>query len=974
MLAVDFGTSNTGAAMRFADGRVEKVQLGSNSDTMPSAVVMTGRPADEAGRAADVADQWRVGQAALNARRTAPGAFVGAPKARLGQEAALFGDDLVSPAQIVSHVLRVVRERSVRAAGGTDPDQVVVTHPVDWGSARLDALCEAAVLAGFPAEKVWLLPEPIAAFHAHTTTKDLEPGSRVAVVDIGGGTSDVAVLETTPNRGLTVVAQTGDDRLGGNDLDDLLYRWVIDQLTLSGRDEIVDALDDPQNLGAVLTLLDVVRAAKQELSEYPTAPVAVAVAGMETVVNVSRTEYETVIAEPMARVAALLTRALQDSRTTTLRQLLLTGGPSHTPALARELHKITGILAQPLGDPKLAVATGALRTPASMTTPAGGQGPLPAAAPAAGVPAPALVVPTPVVPQEPARLAPAVTLLSGRYELAEVIGEGGMAQVHAGRDQLLGRQVAIKVPNMALARDPAFRERFQREAKMAARLNHPAIVGVYDIDEADLPAPTGGTVRVPFIVMERIVGNPLTDLMPAGRPMATDQALSIGADVLGALEFSHQAGVVHRDVKPGNVMLTRAGTVKVMDFGIARPVAHTGATVTEGVVGTAAYLSPEQALGQRVDTRSDLYSAGCLLFEMLTGRPPFVGESAVVTAFAHINDTPPRPCSLNSRLPSVLDDVLAKALAKEPGARYQDASAFRADLDSVRRDPTRRPPGLGPARTPAPAAASSAAPFPAAPPAVVPAARAVPLAAPAARVAPAQVPPGVTPVWVVPPPQPAPKRSGAGVVAVLALVVVLAGVAALGQVQQWWPWTTTTPTAGPTDDGTGSPQTGQPPSPPKPSSPAPPEGAVSLNQYISSVTASSELPATDVLTYYAGNVFDGRLDTAWNEGAEGPGVGEWIEVTFSQPVTITQMHIANGYQKNADVFDDNGWPTTLGLADDGGYGEAPLLSTTFGEWDVVEWPPDVQRPTSTLRLTIVTARAGRTNDAAISEIDFWGSL
>ncbi|MCL2467376.1 MAG: protein kinase [Micrococcales bacterium] len=735
VLAVDFGTSNTGAAARFADGRVEKVKLGSATDTMPSAVVLT----TSAGAGPDAAQekQWRVGQAALNARRTAPGTFVGSPKSRLGQEPALFGDDLVSPAQMVSHVLAAVRRRAISAAGGTEPVQVVLTHPVGWPRARLDALCQAAVLAGFDPNQVFLLPEPVAAFHAHTTTSDMGPGSRVAVVDIGGGTCDVAVVETTPTGGLVVVAQAGDDRLGGNDLDDLVFGWVTDQLTLSGRGHLVDALDAPENLGDVLTLLDTVSAAKQDLSEYSTAPVAVAAGGMQTVVTITRDEYEDLIADHMARTATLLTRALHDSQTTTLRGLLLTGGTAHTPALARALHQITGIMARPLGDPKLAVATGALRTPPHLLThpatapgpprPAAQPGPppparhvpgpVPSAAPPAPLPSPGATGATPAgaVPASPgtsppppaeavpalpggsgpATLEPAVTVLAGRYELGEVIGNGAVALVYRGRDQLLGRQVAIKVPHTPLAEDPDFVLRFSRGASMAGRLNHPSIVRVYDIDTAQVPGKDGAAVTVPFMVMELVSGHPLTQLIPDGQPLPVDQALGIAADLLTALEFSHQAGIVHRDVKPGNVMLTTAGTVKVMDFAIARPAADTGTTTTKGVLGTPAYLSPEQVMGHKADTRSDLYSAGCLLFEMLTGRPPFVGRTTVATAYAHINDPSPPPTTVNPHLPPVLDEVLAKALAKDRDNRYQDAGTFRADLEAVRRDPTRRPPGLG---------------------------------------------------------------------------------------------------------------------------------------------------------------------------------------------------------------------------------------------------------------------------------------
>ncbi len=360
ILAVDFGTVNTGAAIRFADGRVEKVKLDPNSDTMPSAVVVTeGR--------------WRVGQAALNARRTHPDTFIGSPKARLGQEPVVLGDDLVSPATIASHVLAAVRERAVRAAGGTEPDRLVLTHPVRWGRARLSALQEAAQTAGFASDSIRLLPEPIAALHAHVPPGSLPPGSRVAVVDTGGGTCDVAVLQTTddpaPGKDLLVVAQEGDDRLGGNDLDDLLYQWVLTQLRASGRDDMATALADPEHLGAALTLLDVVRSAKQDLSEHTNAPVGVAVAGHETTLTVTREEYEELIAEPMARAGALTTRALRASGTADLAGLYLTGGTAYTPALAQTLHKVTGILTAPLGDPKLAVAVGALKTPVAVMTP-----------------------------------------------------------------------------------------------------------------------------------------------------------------------------------------------------------------------------------------------------------------------------------------------------------------------------------------------------------------------------------------------------------------------------------------------------------------------------------------------------------------------------------------------------------------------------------------------------------------------------
>jgi len=318
ILAVDFGTVNTGAAVRFADGRVEKVKLEAASDVMPSAVVL-------------VDGRWRMGQAALNARWTHPGAFVGSPKARLGQEPMVLGEHLVEPATLASQVLATVRERAVRAAGGGAPDRLVLTHPVGWGRQRLDALREAARLAGFPTDSIRMVPEPIAALHAHVAPGSLPPGSRVMVVDTGGGTCDVAVLQVTddptPGKDLLVVAQDGDDRLGGDDLDDLLYQWVLRQLDASGRGDMVAALADPENLAAALTLRDMVRAAKQDMSEHADAPVAVDVNGLRASLTVTRDEYEDIIAEPMSRAGALASRVLATSGTTNLAGLYLTAGP-----------------------------------------------------------------------------------------------------------------------------------------------------------------------------------------------------------------------------------------------------------------------------------------------------------------------------------------------------------------------------------------------------------------------------------------------------------------------------------------------------------------------------------------------------------------------------------------------------------------------------------------------------------------------
>jgi len=282
-------------------------------------------------------------------------------------------------------------------------------------------------------------------------------------------------------------------------------------------------------------------------------------------------------------------------------------------------------------------------------------------------------------------------ILAGRYELGETIGRGGMAEVHIGHDRRLGRTVAVKVLRSDLARDPAFLNRFRREAQAAAALNHPAIVAVYDTGEEQVFEPTGGVAHLPYIVMEYVEGHTVRDVLRDGRPLPPDEAVEIVGGVLSALEYSHRAGIVHRDIKPANVMLTTSGAVKVMDFGIARAVADSQATMTQAsaVVGTAQYLSPEQARGEQVDARSDLYSTGCLLFELLTGRPPFMADSMVAVAYQHVREEPPRPTSLNPDLArsvgDSMDRIVFKALAKDRETRYQTAGEFRADLEALAR-------------------------------------------------------------------------------------------------------------------------------------------------------------------------------------------------------------------------------------------------------------------------------------------------
>jgi eukaryotic-like serine/threonine-protein kinase len=268
-------------------------------------------------------------------------------------------------------------------------------------------------------------------------------------------------------------------------------------------------------------------------------------------------------------------------------------------------------------------------------------------------------------------------LLGGRYELDGVVGRGGMAEVYRARDIRLDRVVAVKTLRDDLARDQTFQARFRREAQSAASLNHPSIVAVYDTGED-----SAGPAHVPYIVMEYVDGRTLRDLLRDDRRLLPERALEITDGVLRALDYSHRNGIIHRDIKPGNVMLTRNGEVKVMDFGIARAVSDSQATMTQTaqVIGTAQYLSPEQARGERVDSRSDLYSTGCLLYELLTGRPPFLGDSPVAIAYQHVRENPVPPSRLDPEIPPWADSIVLKAMAKDPGQRYQSAADMRTDI------------------------------------------------------------------------------------------------------------------------------------------------------------------------------------------------------------------------------------------------------------------------------------------------------
>ncbi|KND34611.1 Stk1 family PASTA domain-containing Ser/Thr kinase [Streptomyces acidiscabies] len=269
--------------------------------------------------------------------------------------------------------------------------------------------------------------------------------------------------------------------------------------------------------------------------------------------------------------------------------------------------------------------------------------------------------------------------LGGRYELGQVLGRGGMAEVYLGHDTRLGRTVAVKTLRVDLARDPSFQARFRREAQSAASLNHPAIVAVYDTGEDYLDG-----VSIPYIVMEYVDGSTLRELLHSGRKLLPERSMEMTVGILQGLEYAHRSGIVHRDIKPANVMLTRTGQVKVMDFGIARAMGDSGMTMTQtsAVIGTAQYLSPEQAKGEQVDARSDLYSTGCLLYELLTVRPPFVGDSPVAVAYQHVREEPQPPSVFDPEITPEMDAIVLKALVKDPNYRYQSADQMRADIEA----------------------------------------------------------------------------------------------------------------------------------------------------------------------------------------------------------------------------------------------------------------------------------------------------
>jgi len=272
------------------------------------------------------------------------------------------------------------------------------------------------------------------------------------------------------------------------------------------------------------------------------------------------------------------------------------------------------------------------------------------------------------------------TLLGNRYEVGQVIGRGGMAEVHEGADTRLNRRVAIKILRPDLARDPQFLDRFRREAQAAAGLNHPNVVAVFDTGEQQI-----GELLVPYIVMEYVDGVTLQHMLANGPRIMPERSLEIIAGILAALDYAHRHGIVHRDIKPANIMINTHGDAKVMDFGIARAMsdALTSVTAASAIMGTVQYLSPEQAKGETVDARSDIYAAGCVMYELLTGKPPFTGETAVSIAYQHVNELPKPPSQVDSAISATLDAVVLHALAKHPAQRYQSAAEMRSDVERV---------------------------------------------------------------------------------------------------------------------------------------------------------------------------------------------------------------------------------------------------------------------------------------------------
>ena len=272
-------------------------------------------------------------------------------------------------------------------------------------------------------------------------------------------------------------------------------------------------------------------------------------------------------------------------------------------------------------------------------------------------------------------------LIADRYEIGSLIGRGGMADVYEGIDTRLGRTVAIKLLKSDLANDPTFEDRFRQEAQASARMAHPTIVRVYDAGEDIELDSRGNQVKHPYIIMEYVKGKLLRDILHERR-LSIEEAVNYASGVLTALEFSHKAGVIHRDIKSANVMITENDQVKVMDFGIARAISDSSATManTVGIMGTAQYFSPEQAKGENVDARTDLYSTGVLLYEMLAGRAPFKGESAVSVAYQHVSEPPTPASSHNDLISSELDQVVLHALAKDRNERFSTAEEFRDHL------------------------------------------------------------------------------------------------------------------------------------------------------------------------------------------------------------------------------------------------------------------------------------------------------
>ncbi|WP_116710345.1 DUF6777 domain-containing protein [Actinomycetospora cinnamomea] len=640
-LGVDLGTTFTAAAVA-RDGRVEMVTLGDHTDAVPSAVVI--RP-DGTVLTGDAAERRAATEPELVAREV---------KRRLGDPMPLILGGAPYPAAVlIAHQLRdVVGVVSDREGG--PPEMLTLTHPANWGPYKREQFAQIPHLAGV--DNVRMLTEPEAAAAHYARNEHLAVGALVAVYDLGGGTFDATVLRTTEDGFVILGRPEGIEGLGGVDFDEAVFSHV--DRTLDGTVSGLDLADARATSAAIRLRHDCVRA-KEALSADTETTIPVLLPHLQTEVRLTCGEFETMIRPSIAATIASLRRALRSARVdpAQLATVLLVGGSSRIPLVARTVSAELGRPTAVDAHPKHAVALGAAALPpAHPTGPAGA--------------APDVAASRADTSTGPGDAAPRV--LAGRYELRGLIGRGGMAEVHRALDRELGRTVAVKLLPAEHRGDAEFGGRLRDEARAAAVIDHPHVVAVYDVGFAD-----GGEV---FVVMEWVDGRTLREELRERGRLPVDEAAAVLVPVCEALAAAHERGVVHRDVNPANIMRCRDGTVKLMDFGIARVGNVEGVTGSGVVMGTAAYLSPEQVRCDPLDGRSDLYAVGCTLYELLTGQVPFRGPSAVEVASRRLHEPPVPPRELERDLSPELDAVVLRALALDPARRHQNAHELADDL------------------------------------------------------------------------------------------------------------------------------------------------------------------------------------------------------------------------------------------------------------------------------------------------------